>query len=130
MALVILRCVFILVAAGVGFQIIQADTLPKEPYVPWLVVGGLILLAATVIAIDVFAGRKRLDIDHGEAQRPFLQRIVHAVFHRAEILLRHDAAGDAILEHEAFAARQRDSSAGASGEGMVAGSAASGAGLE
>src|SRR5688572_26767350 len=61
MALVILRCVFILVAAGVGFQIIQADTLPKEPYVPWLVVGGLILLAATVIAIDVFAGRKRLD---------------------------------------------------------------------
>ncbi len=61
MALVILRCVFILVAAGVGFQIIQADTLPKEPFVPWLVVGGLILLAATVIAIDVFVGRKRLD---------------------------------------------------------------------
>jgi uncharacterized protein YacL len=62
MPLVILRCVFILVAAGVGFQIIQSDALPKEPaYVPWLVVGGLILLAATVITIDVFAGRKRLD---------------------------------------------------------------------
>jgi len=62
MALVILRCVFILVAAGAGFQIIQSEALPKEPaYIPWLVVGGLILLAATVIAIDVFAGRKRLD---------------------------------------------------------------------
>lgn len=61
MALVILRCVFVLVAAGVGFQLIQADTLPKEPYVPWLVVGGLIMLAAGVIAADVLAGRKRLD---------------------------------------------------------------------
>lgn len=61
MALVILRCVFILVAAGVGFQIIQADKLPQEPYVPWLVVGGLILLAGSVIAVDVFSGRKRLD---------------------------------------------------------------------
>ncbi|MBA3483521.1 MAG: PIN/TRAM domain-containing protein, partial [Pirellulales bacterium] len=61
MALVILRCVFVLVAAGIGFQLIQADELPKEPFVPWLVVGGLILLAATVIAIDVFVGRKRLD---------------------------------------------------------------------
>ena len=61
MALVILRCVFVLVAAGVGFQLIQADTLPKEPYVPWLVVGGLILLALAVISIDVLVGRKRLD---------------------------------------------------------------------
>ncbi len=61
MALVILRCVFVLVAAGIGFQLIQADTLPKEPFVPWLVVGGLILIAAVVIAVDVFVGRKRLD---------------------------------------------------------------------
>jgi uncharacterized protein YacL len=61
MALVILRCVFVLVAAGIGFQLIQADTLPKETYVPWLVVGGLILLAAGVIAVDVLVGRKRLD---------------------------------------------------------------------
>jgi uncharacterized protein YacL len=62
MALVILRCVFILVAAGVGFQIIQSEALPKEPaYIPWLVVGGLILLAGTVIGVDISAGRKRLD---------------------------------------------------------------------
>jgi uncharacterized protein YacL len=61
MALVILRCVFVLVAAGIGFQLIQAETLPKEEYVPWLVMGGLILLAAGVIAADVLTGRKRLD---------------------------------------------------------------------
>ena len=61
MALVILRCVFILVAAGLGVQLLQDDSLPKEPYVPWVVVGGLIVLAAGVIAADVFSGRKRLD---------------------------------------------------------------------
>jgi uncharacterized protein YacL len=61
MALVILRCLFVLVAAGIGVQLIQEDLLPKEPYVPWLVIGGLVLLAATVIAIDVASGRKRLD---------------------------------------------------------------------
>ncbi|HYO24752.1 MAG TPA: PIN domain-containing protein [Lacipirellulaceae bacterium] len=61
MALVILRCVFILVAAGLGVQLLQDDALPKDPYIPWLVVGGLILLAALVIVADVLSGRKRLD---------------------------------------------------------------------
>ena len=54
MALVVLRSVFVLVAAGIGYQLIQADILPKEPaYVPWLAMGGMILLAVIVIAIDV-----------------------------------------------------------------------------
>lgn len=62
MALVILRCVFVLVAAGIGFQMVQADVLPREPaYVPWLAVLGLILLAGLVILADVFIRRKRLD---------------------------------------------------------------------
>ena len=61
MALVILRCFFVLVAAGVGVQLIQEDSLPREPYVPWLVIGGMVLLAGLVIGIDVFTGRKRLD---------------------------------------------------------------------
>jgi uncharacterized protein YacL len=61
MALAILRCVFILVAAGIGVQLLQDEALPKEPYVPWLVVGGLILLAGATIAMDVFSGRKKLD---------------------------------------------------------------------
>jgi len=62
MALVILRSVFVLVAAGIGVQLIQSEAFPKEPaYLPWLAVGGLILLAGFVIAVDVFSGRKRLD---------------------------------------------------------------------
>lgn len=62
MALIILRCFFILVAAGVGVQIINSEALPREPaYVPWLVFGGLIVIAAGVIAADVWTGRKKLD---------------------------------------------------------------------
>lgn len=62
MALIILRCFFILVAVGVGFQIINSEALPREPaYIPWLVFGGLILIAAGVIAADVWTGRKKLD---------------------------------------------------------------------
>jgi uncharacterized protein YacL len=61
MALVILRCAFVLVAAGVGVQLIQDEALPREPYVPWLVIGGMVLLSAVVIAADVSTGRKRLD---------------------------------------------------------------------
>jgi len=61
MALVLIRCVFVLVAAGLGVQLIQEDSLPKEPYVPWLVMAGMVLLATLVIVADVFTGRKRLD---------------------------------------------------------------------
>ena len=62
MALIVLRCVFVLVAAGIGVQMIQSDALPHEPaYIPWLVVIGLILFSSVVIATDVLVGRKRLD---------------------------------------------------------------------
>ncbi|HCK41453.1 MAG: PIN/TRAM domain-containing protein [Planctomycetaceae bacterium] len=62
MALVILRCVFVLVAAGIGVQIISSEELSRDAaYIPWLVVGGLFALASGVIAIDHGVGRKRLD---------------------------------------------------------------------
>ncbi|MCG8448398.1 MAG: PIN/TRAM domain-containing protein [Pirellulales bacterium] len=62
MALVILRCVFVLVAAGIGFQIISSEELSRDAaYIPWMVVGGLLALAGGVIAIDHGVGRKRLD---------------------------------------------------------------------
>jgi uncharacterized protein YacL len=62
MALVILRCFFVLVAAGIGFQLISSDELSRDSaLIPWIVFGGLVLLALGVIAIDVLAGRKRLD---------------------------------------------------------------------
>ncbi len=62
MALAILRCVFVLVAAGIGVQMIQSDTFPREPaYLPWLAVGGMLLLSGIVIGVDAFFGKKRLD---------------------------------------------------------------------
>jgi len=62
MALVILRCVFLLVAAGIGAQFAQSDLLPREPpFLPYLVFAGIVLLAAGVVALDVMTGRKRLD---------------------------------------------------------------------
>ena len=62
MALVILRCVFVLVAAGIGFQIISSEELSRESaLIPWIVVGGMLLLAGGVIAVDYSVGRKRLD---------------------------------------------------------------------
>ena len=62
MALVILRCVFLLVAAGIGAQFAQSDLLPREPpYLPYLAFAGIVLLAVAVVALDVMTGRKRLD---------------------------------------------------------------------
>jgi uncharacterized protein YacL len=62
MALVILRCVFVLVAAGIGAQFAQSDLLQGTPvYTPYLVFGGIVLLALGVVGLDVMSGRKRLD---------------------------------------------------------------------
>jgi uncharacterized protein YacL len=62
MALVVLRCVFILVAAGVGVQMINSPGLARDPaWIPWLVFGGLLALAVAVIAADMLLPRKQLD---------------------------------------------------------------------
>jgi uncharacterized protein YacL len=62
MALVVLRVVFVLVAAGVGVQLINSPDLAREPaYLPWVVFGALLLMAAGVIGIDVLVRRKQLD---------------------------------------------------------------------
>src|SRR5262245_22325643 len=62
MALVILRFVFVMVAAGLGVQLIRSPALGHDPaYLPWLFVVGLILLAAGVIAGDILVRRKHLD---------------------------------------------------------------------
>ncbi|MCA9235547.1 MAG: PIN/TRAM domain-containing protein [Planctomycetales bacterium] len=62
MALVILRTVFLLIAAGVGAQIAQSELLQGTPdAVPPLVFGGILLLAVGVIALDVLLRQKRLD---------------------------------------------------------------------
>ncbi len=62
MGLIILRVVFVLVAAGVGVQLINSDVLLRDPpYIPWLVFGGVLLLAVGVIASDSLIRRKRID---------------------------------------------------------------------
>ena len=62
MALVVLRFVFVMVAVGLGFQIISSGVLAGEySYLPWLAFGGIILLALTVISLDMMVGRKQLD---------------------------------------------------------------------
>ena len=62
MALVVLRFVFVMVAVGLGFQLISSGVLAGElSYLPWLAFGGIILLALTVISLDMMVGRKQLD---------------------------------------------------------------------
>jgi uncharacterized protein YacL len=64
MALIILRCLFILVAAGVGLAISNAlviDTQELPWWSVWVICGGLMFLAVGVIAGDAAIRRKRLD---------------------------------------------------------------------
>lgn len=61
-ALIVLRCIFVLVAAGLGAYIINSGSLPAEPAeLPWLIMGGILLLAVVVIGIDALVPRKRLE---------------------------------------------------------------------
>ncbi|MEX2118757.1 MAG: PIN domain-containing protein [Pirellulales bacterium] len=63
MALIVLRCIFFMVAIGLGAFLIQSDAMPREPaWVPWAVLGGILLLSAAVVALDILVPRKQLDI--------------------------------------------------------------------
>ena len=62
MALVILRVILVLVAAGLGVRLIQSSHLPQDPaWLPWVAFGGMVGLALSVIALDVFVRRKRIE---------------------------------------------------------------------
>ncbi len=62
MALVVLRFVFVMVAVGLGFQLISSGALAGEWFwLPWLAFGGIILLALAVIGADAMVRRKRID---------------------------------------------------------------------
>ena len=63
MALTILRCVFVLAVAGLGVTFVNSAQLPHSPeWLSWAIFGGLMLLAAGVIALDVAVRRKQLDV--------------------------------------------------------------------
>ena len=62
MGLIILRCVFILVAAGLGVSFLNLGIDQQDSQaLAWGVFFGLILLALGVIVVDVSVPRKRLD---------------------------------------------------------------------
>ena len=62
MAIIILRFVFLMVAAGFGVRLINSADLPRDPaWIPWVVFLGIMLLSTAVIAVDVFLPRKRLE---------------------------------------------------------------------
>ncbi len=62
MALVVLRFVFVMVAVGLGFQIVSSGQLEGEnAALPWLAFGGVVALALAVIVADTLMRRKRID---------------------------------------------------------------------
>lgn len=63
MGLIILRCVFVLVAAGLSVTFIQSDFFFPSSWEmrPWLIFGGMMLMALGVIGIDASIRKKKLD---------------------------------------------------------------------
>ncbi len=62
MALIILRCVFMIVAVGLTTLFVRSDALPSGPFViPWVIFFGVLGLAISVILFDVYMPRKRID---------------------------------------------------------------------
>ncbi|HEY4760302.1 MAG TPA: PIN domain-containing protein [Thermoguttaceae bacterium] len=62
MALIILRCVFVMVAAGLSVTFIQSGLIPADSeWMSWAVLGGMLSIAVVVIALDFSMRRKRLD---------------------------------------------------------------------
>lgn len=63
MILVILRCVFLLVAAGVGVSVLKSEVFTGKPaWVTWGTFTIVMVSALTVIVLDMLLPRKRIDI--------------------------------------------------------------------
>ena len=62
MGLFILRCVFVMVSAGLGISIVKSDVLPKESTLPmWVVFVGIMVIAFVMIGLDIAVRRKRIE---------------------------------------------------------------------
>ena len=62
MALLILRCLFLMLAITLGFRLLQTDALHSDnAFLPWLAFLGVLLLAIGVLVGDALIKRKRLD---------------------------------------------------------------------
>jgi uncharacterized protein YacL len=62
-ALLIIRFIFVLVAAGLGVQFISNEAFRDKPvWLLWLIFVGVMLAALTAITVDLLCKKKRLDI--------------------------------------------------------------------
>jgi uncharacterized protein YacL len=62
MGLLILRCMFVLVAAGLGVLFVQSPVIPTKPeWLSYAVFGGMMFLSLGVIALDISLRKKQLD---------------------------------------------------------------------
>jgi len=62
MALLILRCLFMVVALGLTSLLVSSEVLRSGPtWLPWLIFFAVLLVAAAVILVDVFMPNKRID---------------------------------------------------------------------
>ncbi len=62
MALVVVRCVFLMVAAGLGVQLINSPVLAQESaWLVWASFGGLMALSLSVIVADAAFPRKKIE---------------------------------------------------------------------
>lgn len=63
MALIVLRCVFLMVAIALGYQLSRSPVLAGDnAMLPWIGFIGVLLVAAGVLVADSMTRRKRLDI--------------------------------------------------------------------
>ncbi len=63
MALIVLRCIFILVVAGLGVSLTNtAQVASGEGWIPWAVFGSVMAVATLVVVGDIFLRRKKLDV--------------------------------------------------------------------
>ncbi len=63
MQLIVIRCIFVLVAAGLGVRMINSGVLPEQPaWIPWLAFGGVMALSFVIIGLDVAFRQKQLDV--------------------------------------------------------------------
>jgi len=62
MGLIILRCAFLVVAAGLSVSLFNSDLLPKDPeWSVWAVFVAVMAIAAGVISLDMLFKRKQVD---------------------------------------------------------------------